>query len=114
VLPAAYEGVDLEAEPAEVIWSLRKIVEMQRHCAASRDFGAIGGFATCTSVSAEGITQRMLARWCEDQIGAPLRPAPPDWKLWHVENPKPGTVAPMSKLKQDMLARKVRKLSLVQ
>jgi hypothetical protein len=109
VEPAHYEGVDLDAEPAEVIWSLHKILEMQRHMDLPSEIGGIGGFGTVTSIYPDRIEQRVLVRWPEDRIGGRLRPEPLDWDRWHRENPKPG----VSRIKRDMLARKERKLHLV-
>jgi hypothetical protein len=110
VVPANYEGIDLDDDPEQVTWSLRKILEMQRRMTLPEGIGGIGGFGQLATVSADGVTQRLLQRW-PDQLGTPLRPPLIDWDEWHRDNPKPG--APMSRVKRDMLARKTGKLRLV-
>jgi hypothetical protein len=110
-LAANYEGIDVDADPSTVVWSMRKVLEMQRDMPLPGDIGGIGGFATLTTVSAEGVSQRIVEQWPGDRIGAPLRPAAIDWAQWHIDNPKPG--APVSRLKREMLERKARKLRLV-
>lgn len=104
-IPANYEGIDVEADPDTVVWSIKKVLEMQRHTRLPDNLGAIGGFAQLTTISSDGINQRILQRWSEDRSGAPLKPEPIDWKQWHRDNPKPG----MSRLKREMLERKARK-----
>lgn len=91
VIPAHYEGIEVDGDPDAVIWSLRKIIEMQRHTELPAGIGGIGGFATVATVSRDGITQRMMQRWPEDRLSTLLRPAPIDWKRWHRDNPKPGS-----------------------
>jgi hypothetical protein len=73
-----------------VLWSMRKVLAMQRHMKRPDGLGGIGGFGQLTSISADGITQRIIERW-PDVLGAPLRPGPIDWTRWHADNPKPGT-----------------------
>jgi len=95
-IAAGYEGIDVDADPELVIWSIRKVLTMQRHMPLPDGIGGIGGFAELTTISAEGVTQRIIERWPEDQIGAPLHHGPCDWDRWHADNPKPG----MSRLKR--------------
>lgn len=59
---------------------------------SSADIGGIGGFGELTTVSADGITQRIVERWPADALGAPLRHGPLDWAQWHRDNPKPRQV----------------------
>jgi hypothetical protein len=117
VVPANYEGIDVDADTETVIWSLRLILEMQRQTKLYPGVGGIGGFGQVTTISGDGITQRMLQRWPADKLGAPLRPGPIDWVEWHAANPKPTSadVIPyerMSRVRRDMLDRKARKLRL--
>lgn len=89
-MAADYEGIDVEASPELVVWSMRKMLAMQRAMQLPNDIGGIGGFATLTTVSAGGIEQRVIQRWPADQVGAPLQPDIVDWRAWHADNPKPG------------------------
>ncbi len=88
VIAANFEGIDVDATPDEVIWSMTKHIEMQRQRRVPDDCGGIGGFASLTTVSSYGITQRILQFW-PDEIGGLLRPPPIDWNRWQAENPKP-------------------------
>ncbi len=92
VIPANFEGVDLDGDVDSVTWSLKKIITMQRHMDLPRGIPGIGGFAQLTTISADGITQRILQRWAEDKIGPMLRHDLIDWSQWHRDNPKPGSV----------------------
>jgi len=88
-IAAKYEGIDVEADPDVVAWSMHKVIEMQRHMPLPYGVGGIGGFAEIATVSERGVTTRVLHRWPEDKIGGPLRPKPTNWSRWHIENPKP-------------------------
>jgi hypothetical protein len=109
VIAANFEGIDVEADPELVTWSMRKHLAMQRAMPLPDGVGGIGGFAELTTVSAEGVTQRVIERWPGDKIGAPLHHGPIDWDRWHADNPRPG----VSRLKREMAARKANKLRLV-
>jgi hypothetical protein len=89
VIPARYDGVDLDADPSEVIWSLRKILEMQRQMNLRHEIGSIGGFGQLTSISANEIVQQTLQMWFDDKIGDALKPSPINWDDWHRANPSP-------------------------
>jgi hypothetical protein len=93
VIAADFEGIDADADPDTVIWSMSKHLEMQRHMTLPADIGGIGGFAQLTTISPYGITQRVLHRW-PDEIGGFLRPEPVDWVVWHRRNPKPPVLQP--------------------
>jgi hypothetical protein len=108
-IAAAYEGIDVDADPETVLWSLRHVLAMQRAMPLPDGIGGIGGWIEAFSISAGGIHQRVIERWPEDTIGAPLHHGPIAWTQWHTDNPKPG----MSRVKRDMLSRKARKLQLV-
>lgn len=107
VMVANYTGIDVSAPPEEVIWSMRKVLEMQRSMILPAGIGAIGGFGSLTTISADGISERILCRWPEDQIGRPLRPPMIDWDQWHRENPRPGR-----RLRRDIAERKAQKSKL--
>jgi hypothetical protein len=110
IVPALFEGIDLDADPELVIWSLRKHLEMQRQMKLPPGIGGIGGFGQVTTISAAGITQRMLQRW-PDKVGSTLHPERIDWAQWHLDNPKPGAEA-ISRVRRNMLECKERKSEL--
>lgn len=83
VIAAKFEGIDPDADPDLVVWSMRKHLEMQRHMKLPDGVGYIGGFATLTTVSPEGVRQRVVDRWA-DVAGTSF-----DWDKWHRSNPKP-------------------------
>lgn len=89
-IAAAYEGIDTDAEPETVVWGIRKVLSMQRAMPLPEGIGGIGGFAELTTVGEGGVTQRVIERWSDDQIGAPLHHGPVDWTRWRADNPKPG------------------------
>jgi hypothetical protein len=89
VVPAHWQGCDLDADPEEALWSIRKMLQMQRHTELPEHIGGVGGFAQVTSVFSDRIEQRVVTRWSEDKVGVRLRPAPLDWTRWHQENPRP-------------------------
>jgi hypothetical protein len=105
-IAAGYEGIDVDADPEAVVWSIRKVLAMQRHMPLPDGIGGIGGFAELTTVSAEGVTQRVIDRWPGDKIGAPLHHSSIDWDRWHTEHP-------MSRAKRELLDRKASKFRLV-
>ena len=89
VIAANYEGIDVNGDPEVVIWGMRKMLEMQRQMVLPENIGGIGGYGPLTTIFADRIEMRILQRCAEDQIGAPLRPAPIDWIASHRANPKP-------------------------
>ena len=90
VVAANYEGFDPDEPPESVLWSIRKMLEMQRQTKLPHGVGAIGGFGQCTTVYRDRVEQKVLCRWPEDKIGTRLQPPPIDWSQWHRDNPKPG------------------------
>jgi hypothetical protein len=89
VIPANYEGLEPVCDSETLVWSLRKILTMQRHMALPSGIGGIGGFGALTTITREGIEQRVIERWSQDRIGTPVRPGSIDWDRWHNNNPKP-------------------------
>jgi len=45
----------------------------------------VGGHAVLTTVTRDGVTQRVVHRWPEDRVGKTIRPKPMDWKAWKAE-----------------------------
>lgn len=113
VIPAHYEGVDPNDSVESALWSIRKMLEMQRQTKLLDGIGAIGGFGQVTTIYADRIEQRILCRWPDDKIGAVLKPYPIDWNEWHAANPRPVANRPiqLSRVRQDMLDRKSRKVN---
>lgn len=114
--PANYEGIDVDAPTELIIWSIRKLLEMQRCMKLPDGIGSIGGFGHLTTVSREGITERMLQQW-PDETGDVLQPIPIDWAEWHRDNPRPGVISKMpegmSRLQRDIAMRKAKKAARV-
>ncbi len=109
VIAADFDGFDVDEPPDVVVWNLLKCLEMQRQLAWSTGEGHIGGFAQLTTVTSEGITQRILKRWPDIPFVGDIFPEPIDWKQWHIDNPKPGT---LSRLKRSIAERKAAKRSM--
>ena len=45
----------------------------------------VGGLALLTTINESGVTQRVVHRWNEDQIGEPITPASINWQAWRAE-----------------------------
>jgi hypothetical protein len=91
VIAANFEGIDADADPELVIWQMRKHLAMQRAMPLPAEIGGIGGWVELSTVSLDGISQRIVDRWLGDGIGGPLRPNPIDWTQWDRDNPAPTT-----------------------
>lgn len=90
VIAANFEGIDVDAEPDVAVWGMRKHLVMQRAMPLPDGVGGIGGFGELTTISADGVSQRVVDHWPGDAIGAPLHHGPIDWDQWHRQNPRPG------------------------
>jgi hypothetical protein len=90
VVPANFTGIRRDDDLETALWSLRKILTMQRATILPEGVGSIGGWGMVTSISADRIEQRIVVRWPADTVGAPLQPMPTDWTTWHRFNPRPG------------------------
>ncbi|UWU89607.1 hypothetical protein [Bradyrhizobium sp. CB1015] len=42
----------------------------------------VGGHAILTTITRDGVAQRVVHRWREDRPGKPIRPRPMDWNGW--------------------------------
>lgn len=65
-------GVDRDKRDAET--DLLHMLEIQRRRPASDGKYYIGVHAVLTTVTADGVTQRVVHRWREDRAGRPVRP----------------------------------------
>lgn len=99
VVAADFDGIDVEDDPELVVWEMRKHLAMQRSMPLPDGIGGIGGFAELTTVSAEGVTQRIIERWPDDKIGAPLHHGPVSWERWHALNPRPDAARKANRLR---------------
>lgn len=111
ILPANWEGIADDADDAEIEWSMRKLINMQRHMSLPDSIGGIGGFATITKITSEGIEQRTLLEWPEDRTGGRIRPRPINWQKWHRDNPRPGRVVNLPSRKRKRAGRDRRGLT---
>lgn len=68
----------------------------------------VGGHVLITSITKNGISQRVTHRWEEDQIGEIITPRPVDWSTWRGGGSL--STAGMSRLQRQMLERKQLKL----
>jgi hypothetical protein len=109
---AHWQSIKPDAPFDDVLWSLKKLLTMQRHTALPDDVGGIGGFGMVTSIYADRIEQRVIVEWPEDRIGGKLRREPIDWDSWHRDNPRPSAAEPISRARREMLDRKARKAGL--
>jgi hypothetical protein len=104
--PGRYLGAAGECEDPES--KLLRLLEIQRRMQAADGNYYVGGLATLTIATADGISQRVVHRWPEDQPGQKIAPCPIDWTVWMVER-EGVDVAGLSRLKQErMLKRETR------
>jgi hypothetical protein len=74
----------------------------------------VGGHCSITTVDRDGIRQHVEHTWSEDRIGELIQPPPiHDWKAWRRAEQDRALTASipegLSKVKRDMLAKKLRK-----
>jgi hypothetical protein len=74
---------------ARGVLELQRELRLGRELGANRDFCAVGGFGTLTSVTRAGIETGVIIEWPDDKAGAPLEPKPIDWPRWRAANPLP-------------------------
>jgi hypothetical protein len=92
---------------------LLHILEVQRQNKGGHyKFHLVGGFALLTTITKDGITQRVVHVWPEDKVGEVITPAPVNWPQWRAKHKRLApTMAALSKLQRDRLAKKARKQS---
>jgi hypothetical protein len=81
------------------------ILEIQRRKEADDGNHYVGGLATLTTVTRDGVQQRVVHRWPEDKVGERIEPRPIDWAAWRAARVRPEG----SWLKRQMAARRARK-----
>lgn len=72
---------------SDLLWFL----EIQRRHRDDYGPSAVGGLALLTTVTEAGISQRVIRRWEEDQLGSKVSPQPIDWSRQGV---RPATATP--------------------
>lgn len=126
---AGWCGIDVSAPPERCIATLHHLIECQRHDVLNGvEERFVGGFAQLTTVTPDGISQRILSRW-PDKIDETIKPSPPDWVAWRAEHwkcfgfgadkPDPlqalSSISPppvdLSRLRRERLIKKQRKLA---
>jgi hypothetical protein len=86
-------GLQFDVEPDDVPdamdpeLDLLTIMEMQRRRKVSLRPGLppaywVGGVSLLSSVTESGISQKIVHRWDEDEIGELIEPRPIDWQAW--------------------------------
>lgn len=70
----------------------------------------IGGFGMLTSVRYDRVEQRVIGRW-NDEVGRLIDPPPVNWSEWNAAHRPPGAPEHLSRLRQEMLQRKAKKLA---
>jgi hypothetical protein len=85
-LSSDYGGIDIDEPPEKCIARMHHVIECQRHDVWAHDQKYyIGGFAQVTTVTPDGISQRILSRW-PDKTGELICPSPPDWEKWKTDH----------------------------
>jgi len=93
---AGYAGVDLGQDEAGLDAAFRLLIECQRHSDYGDGISWVGGYCEITTISGDGIEQRVLHRWEEDTVGELISPRPLDFAKWRAAHvpAKPAFVAP--------------------
>jgi hypothetical protein len=71
----------------------------------------IGGLALLTTVTAESVTQSVMHRWTEDQVGQIVTPRPINWTSWRASRAvaQAGIPEGLSPLQRARMEKKARK-----
>jgi hypothetical protein len=90
-----------------------RILEMQRQqrCTMGEvEAHWIGGFGLLSTVTKDGVTQRVIGRW-DDEVGELIEPAPIDWQAWNEAHPLKSPAPPpgLSRLQRERMEKKIRK-----
>lgn len=80
---ANYQGFSVDDSPQVVVDCLSLMIEMQRHSVFDDGITWVGGYAQLTTIAADGrVSQSIVRRWAEDEIGRLMTPAAIDWHYW--------------------------------
>jgi hypothetical protein len=75
----------VDADERNVETDLLHMLEIQRRMQQDDGKFYVGGQAVLTTVTADGVTQRVVQAWPEDKAGEPIMPRPIDWAAWRME-----------------------------
>lgn len=90
---------------------LLHLMEIARH-ERIEDAHWVGGKAVLTSISKDGLSQRVVEHWQGDQIGEFVAPDPIDWKAWRAARSVEAAgvnLDGMSRLQRERMEKKARK-----
>jgi hypothetical protein len=111
MVPAGFASVQDWFASFDPELDLLHLMEIQRRIRRTAGgFFLVGGLALLTSVTEAGISQRVVHRWIEDEIGSLVEPLPIlDWKAWRAERVRAAAPPGESPLKREMREAKERK-----
>ncbi len=75
----------VDADERNVEADLLQMLEIQRCMRQDDGKYYVGGQAVLTTVNANGVTQRLVHTWGEDEPGKTIAPREIDWAAWRVE-----------------------------
>lgn len=111
-----YQFVDDLGEIANPEIDLLHILEAQRRRKFATRPGCdeahkVGGLALLTSITKDGVSQKVVHRWLEDRVGETIKPLPIDWKSWRASKVIAAVGIPegLSRLQRERLEKKARK-----
>lgn len=84
-LKAAHFDMTRDFNSMDSATDLLHVLQIQRQKRYSDGNFYVGGHALLTTVTADGVTQRIVHLWDEDRPGVKIVPAPIDWATWRVE-----------------------------
>jgi hypothetical protein len=120
MLRSGLPGIDVNDAPENAVDLMRHAIEVQRHhvpdvIEEGEGTHFVGGFVQLTTVTPNGITQRVLDRW-PDEIGETIKPGPIDWPKWRAERASRRVAAALaqapgglSRLQRERMEKKARK-----
>jgi hypothetical protein len=112
-----YKFVDDLGEVAIPEIDLLHILEAQRRRKFATRPGCeeahkVGGLALLTSITRDGVSQKVVHRWTEDRIGELISPLPIDWKAWRAARTVAAAgidLSGLSRLQRERMEKKARK-----
>lgn len=112
VQAAWFTGFTADDDPAKVISELEKLLEMQRRSIYGDGTHFIGGWGQLTTIRPDGIEQRILQKWSEDQVGELIQPQKIAWDSYNAQRAIAavgGIPEGLSRLQRERMAKKARK-----
>jgi hypothetical protein len=87
IIAADYEGIDVDGHPNVVVWTMAKLLEMQRRTRFTSGHFCVGGWGQYTLIKPDGIAQYVMQRWPEDRVGELIQPQPMNWARLNATKP---------------------------